>query len=435
MDEFDLDVSDLREPPPADPRDGADPADPANPAAEFRTPTHRPFAVSARAHRPPRMRALLTIAAVLLAALALLLSIPQAPATFAALLHVPTPTSPPPLPVGADTLVLQHTVPWGVLRVDGAPVRHLGSALVPPNTQGAQLPALTLARGRHILTYDAPPFPMLRCTVTVPAAASDSCSLGPQQTAGPLETFGLARIVDLGATPTRLPQRQHDALVSAVAAALAAQSPATTLAHGEPYLAADGTLASARQPLMATLRYTLDTSVYTSGPNGEGVCRPLCTDAHDQGGFSAWLLTGQMDLSWQYTPPDAPPFAGATAPYTSNPTDVVDVLVNWNGAWQVSLAPLSGVPICDLAEGAVGNELESHGLLANLACAAATHPADGCLTTAQPLDDARQPAGTQLAFYYRFGVLFAANSTTRRRLPNLPSLDPAALALLPPVHS
>ncbi len=429
MDEFDLDfdVSDLREPPPADT---------AAAAADDHPRVPRPVisAARGRSRLAPRTRAILTIAAALLVALALLLSVPQAPATLVALLRLPTPTAPPPLPVGADTLVLQHTVPWGVLRVDGAPVRHLGTALVPPNTKGAQLPALTLARGQHTLSYDAAPFPTLRCTVSVPAAASDSCPLGPRDVTGPLETFGLVRIVDLGAMPARLPQAQRDALVSAVAAAVAAQSPSTTLPPGEPYLAADGTPAIAREPLVATLRSTLDSGAYAPGPDGEGACPTVCTNAHDQVSFSAWLLTGQVDLSWLYTPLSGPSYGGDIAPGSPHMADMTDVLVTWDGSWQVTLAPLSSVPICDIAQAAVVAELERHGLTVNLACTAAEHPADGCLMTAQPLDAARQPAGQELALYYRFGMLFAADALTRQWLPDLPPARPAALALLPPLH-
>lgn len=426
MDEFDLEVTDLRESP------DMDVDDPAEMDAHRRLPARDPFAAPVRPPISRRLRAALTGAVVLLVASVLLLSIPRAPATLAALLHIPTPAPPRPLPIGADTLVLRHIVPWGELRLDGVPVRHLGTALVPPNTQGAQLPALTLARGTHSLSYVAPPFPSLRCIISVPAAPSDTCPLAPQEVAGPLETFGLARIVDLGATPALLPQRQHDALVSAVAAALATQSPTTTLAAGEPYLTADGAAAVAREPLVATLRYTLDSSTYTDSFNGEGMCRPLCADAHDQTSYSGWLLTGRLDLSWQYLPAAGQPFAGGVAQGAPNPIAETAVLVTWNGAWQVALAPLFGEPECAAAAAAVRSALEEQALSARLACEVAPQrAADGCLVTVQPLDAAGLPAGLELALYYRFGVLFAGDATARHRLPKLSAVEPAALALLP----
>lgn len=426
MDEFDIEVTDLRESPDTD----AD--DPTEVDEHWRLPARDPFAAPARSRRSRRLRAAFTGAVVLLVASVLLLSIPRAPATLAALLHIPTPAPPLPLPVGADTLVLRHAVPWGELRLDGAPVRHLETALVPPNTQGAQLPALTLARGRHSLRYVAPPFPTLRCAISVPAAPSDTCPLAPQEVAGPLETFGLARIVDLGATPALLPQRQHDALVSAVAAALAAQSSTTMLAAGEPYLTAGGAAAVAREPLVATLRYTLDSGTYTDSFNGEGMCRPLCADAHDQASYSGWLLTGRLDLSWQYLPTAGQPFAGAVAQGTQNPIAEAAVLVTWSGAWQVTLAPLFGEPECAAAATAVRSALEEQALSARLACEVAPRrAADGCLVTVQPLDAAGLPVGPVLALYYRFGVLFAGDTAARHRLPKLSAVGPAALALLP----
>lgn len=429
MDELDFEVTDLREPP-ADRRD----RDPSGTAAsgEMRPPAQRPFAAPARSRRVRRLRGALTAAALLLVGAVLMVSIPQAPATLAALLHVPTPSPPPPLPVGADTLVLQDSVPWGVLSVDGAPVRHLGTALVPPNTQGVQVPALTLARGRHSLSYAAPPFSTLRCHISVPAAPDDSCPLAPQAVTGPLETFGRTRIVDLGARPALLPRRQRDALVRVVAAALAAQSPTTALAAGEPYLAADGQRAVAREPLVATLRYTLDTGAPDISPEGDATCGALCADSHDQGDLRAWLLAARVALSWQYAPTTGgQPFAGAVA--AGSPAAVyLDVQVAWDGAWEVVSAGVFDQAECAVATAAAQTALQQQQLAGRLACTATfEHIAAGCLVTAQPLDAAGRPAGQQLALYYRFGLLFAGDAPTHQRLPNLPAAGGAALALLP----
>lgn len=426
MDEFDFDVTDLREP------DDMAADDPAMPVA--RPHSHHRFAVSALPHLSRRLRGTLTGVVVLVVAAVLLLGIPQAPATLAALLRIPTPAPPPPLAIGADTLVLRHTVPWGELRLDDTPMQHLGTALVPPNTQGAQLPALTLTRGTHSLSYVAPPFSPLRCTISVPAAPADTCPLGPREDSGALEAFGATRIVDLGATPALLPPAQHEALVSAVAAALAAQSPATTLAAGEPYLAANGRLVAAGEPLAATLRYTLDTSEDVSGPGADDVCRPLCADAHDQGDLSSWLLAARLALAWQYAPTTSgagQPFAGDVAP--GPPTAVyVDVQVAWDGAWRVVSAPIDGQAECAVATASVQAALGLHRLAGRLSCVSAPdHIAAGCLVMAQPLDSAGQPVGPELALYYRFGVLFAGDAATRRVLPELPAIAPSTLALLP----
>ena len=425
MDEFDLDVTDLREP--ADVDDGD--------LVFFATrPTSRhPFGLHTLVRLPRRVRGVLAGAVVLLVAAVVLLNIPQAPATLAALLRIPTPTPPPPLAVGADTLVLRHAVPWGELRLDGAPVQHLGTALVPPNTQGAELPALTVTRGTHSLSYVAPPFSPLRCTISVPAAPTDTCPLGPHDEVGALETFGAARIVDLGATPALLPPAQHQALVSSVATALAAQSPTATLAAGELYLGADGRPTLARAPLMATLRYTLDTTEDIIGPTADGVCLPLCADAHDQGDLSSWLLAARLALAWQYAPSSAAgrPFRGDVAP--GPPTAIyVDVQVTWDGIWRVVSAPIDGQAECAVATASAQAVLAQHRLSGRLSCVSAPdHIAAGCLVMAQPLDSTGQPVGSELALYYRFGVLFAGEVAARRALPELPALPPAVLTLLP----
>lgn len=438
MDELDFDVTDLREAPDADTDADADGWEPAGAGR----PAHQPSALLLHPRRlqlSRRLRATLTGAAVLLVSALLLLSIPQAPSSLAALLHIPTPTAPPPLPVGADTLVLRHTVPWGELRLDGEPVRHLGTALVPPNTQGVQLPALTLARGRHTLSYSALPFPTLRCNISVPAAPGDTCPLVSRTADDALETFGLTRSVDLGATFALLPPAQQDALLSVVAAALAAQSPTATLAAGEPYLAADGKPAVASMPLVATLRYTLDTSSAIIGPAGPigpaatDACRPLCADEHDQGDLSAWLVAARLALAWQYAPAAGQPFAGPVAP--GAPSAVyVDVQVTWDGGWRVIPAPIGGQAECAAATAAAQIALAQQRLSGRFSCVPALdHPANGCLVTAQPLDAAGLPSGSDLALYYRFGLLFAGNAAARRGLPGLPAIAPAALALLPTV--
>lgn len=428
MDELDFDVTDLRAVPDA----GMD-ADDWEPLDAGTLPHQSPAAPShqRRLWFSRRLRAMLTGAVVLLVSAILLFSIPQSPASLAALLHVPTPTAPPPLPVGADTLVLRHTVPWGELRLDGAPVRHLGTALVPPNTQGVQLPALTLARGRHSLSYVAPPFPTLRCTISVPAAPGDTCPLVSQKADDALETFGLVRSVDLGATFALLPPAQQHALVSTVAAALAAQSPMATLAAGEPYLAADGRPALAGTPLAATLRYTLDTGGETASSNGEQVCHPLCADEHDQGDLSAWLIAVPLALAWQYAPASGQPFSGPVVPGALGAV-YVDAQVAWDSGWQVVSMPIYGQAECAVAIAEAQVALAQQWSSSRFSCVPAQdHIASGCLITVQPSDPTGLPQGPELALYYRFGMLFAGNAAARRDIPGLPSLTPAALALLP----
>src|SRR5258707_1349735 len=122
--------------------------------------------------RPPsgtrRLRAAVVVAAALLVTVLLLGSVPDSRTSLGALLHLPTPTPTAPLAFGADQFSAVNGVPWGVLRSDGKQV-----AL----SQAQTAFVFSLPRGRHTLEYRAEPFPVLRCVVSVPQAASDTCPL------------------------------------------------------------------------------------------------------------------------------------------------------------------------------------------------------------------------------------------------------------------
>lgn len=65
--------------------------------------------------------------------------------------------------VPAQKIIFQHVVPWGVLTLDGRTVRI------------AEHSSLSIALGRHIIDYHAPPFTEMQCVLSMPATNGDSC--------------------------------------------------------------------------------------------------------------------------------------------------------------------------------------------------------------------------------------------------------------------
>src|SRR5262249_46303099 len=150
-------------------------------------------------------------------------------------------------------MFVTRIVPWGIVRVDGTrltlPADRLGLPLPLPKAFG---------RGRHQVEYQATPFPTLHCTFSVPAAPSeDTCPLASDAYTDP--SLGEVRTLDLGVTPDALPPDQRLLLQQAVAAAFADTPGRATVAAGDHYLGPAGAAAVARDPLQATLYFTLNT--------------------------------------------------------------------------------------------------------------------------------------------------------------------------------
>src|SRR5262249_20351671 len=141
-----------------------------------------------------------------------LFSLPGIQPSLGALLRAATPTAAGPLLAGAEAIYFVDGVPWGMLHVDGR------VASIPTLDQGP--PTLTLGRGRHSLDYHADPFRRVRCTISVPAADSDTCPLR-RDSFGSSDLGADVRVIDLGATLEALPDDQRFDLMKAVSSALA----------------------------------------------------------------------------------------------------------------------------------------------------------------------------------------------------------------------
>src|SRR3954453_8056762 len=118
---------------------------------------------------PRRWRALSALP-LLLAMLACGLDLQPHPAPTVAPTHTPL------VRLGADSLQLLHSAPWGSLRLDGQSAATLGISLT-PRIPDETAPAFTLRAGHHPIKYPPEPFPPLRCQISQPASATDTCPL------------------------------------------------------------------------------------------------------------------------------------------------------------------------------------------------------------------------------------------------------------------
>ncbi len=226
MDEdFELEVTDLRTgrtlPAATDSASASSPAVPAEdapqPGSLSRTwkPGVAPSPGGAR-----RLRAAVVAAAALLVTVLLLGSVPD---SLAALLHLPTPAPTATLMPLAGQFTAVNGVPWGVLRADGKVV-----SLYSAQT----LFAFSLPRGRHTLEYHAEPFPVLRCVVSVPQAASDTCPLKTAADADVNILEGAGRYLDFRCTLRALSDQQQVALEALIQRALDAMQLTTVAPSG-----------------------------------------------------------------------------------------------------------------------------------------------------------------------------------------------------------
>src|SRR5262249_46360597 len=198
--------------------------------------------------RPPTQRwltGLLAAALVLVTVGGLIqVTVTNVPASLGELLH-DTPTPTPTIAPGGNVVFYVPSARWGKWTVDGK------LALIP-----ASLSESFLDRGRHTLQYHADPSPPLRCTISTPAAASDTCPLDTAFTDAHSLPLGARRVVDLGATLDRLPEEQQASLMAAVKRAIEYASPVTMVRTGERYSGVHGdgiTLELATQPLRARI--------------------------------------------------------------------------------------------------------------------------------------------------------------------------------------
>lgn len=335
------------------------------------------------------------------------------------------PTATPTLAPGGDTIVFVDGAPWGVLTLDGRQVTALPDPWHP----------VTLSRGRHQLTYDAPPFPALSCMLSVPAAGSDTCPLttlsgvftapaNPDAAPGtPVPSYpDGARIVDLGASPHHLSTDLFKALFESTQQALDAFTSSATIEPGDHYATASGKAAIASAASTVTLSFRLLAPQETprSIP-----CDPFCAGAGGTPSLVAGLhLTIYPVMQWQYTPPGSAPIISRQGPSAGSN---VDISVNWSGsAWRVAVSPT--MPNSAALEDALllfPPASTPGGSYGTVGAALASPAAAGSVTLDWGSNGDQAHAGIVL---YHNGVVLAANDAAQQLFPTMAVASPREAA-------
>jgi hypothetical protein len=342
-----------------------------------------------------------------------------------------TPT--PLVRLGPESLQVLRAVPWGTLRLDGQSAATLGISLA-PRIPDETAPAFTLRAGQHTLEYTADPFPPLRCQISQPASASDTCPLFDPPPKYPVQNQNGSRIVDVGATLDHLSANQLATLQQVAQAQLTALSGSSaTLAQGERYLSLGGTVAVAAQAWNATPEFALNSNPNDDGPWAGQPCAILCETYPGAAlDTSVWNIVAHIFVTWSYLQTDGIYGMHWPAAQPERHENVRQPLaVRWNGSWQVSVLAASAripTPLCAVAMSLLGDQLTPTTAAPELANYAwygigARTPADGCLLLGGPSTASGPPTGATANVLYRFGLLYAANDTAHRLLPSLPLVD------------
>jgi hypothetical protein len=426
MDDFEIEVSDLRDDEPLDwdARDGDMDDDGATHTTQIAggaTARWRP----ARSPLAPRLtprdklaRAGVIVVAVLVACAFLVTTSAPVRSELSRVVGA-TPLAPQ-SSAGAETIYFEHGVPWGTLSLDGHTVHQSNSQL---------FGSLQIGKGPHTLVYRDPPFPPLRCHLDVPLQLSDTCPLEVSPPASAAGSSAFVRIVNLGATPDQLPPNSFHELVNAADGALHAMSSSTLVLPGSSYLDARGNAQVATRPLLATLRFRINTDPAVVAPYlpGQRLCSQICflgDSAHTPG---TWNLLALSRVSWSYAIPNGPVVVAdaPVGPPSVGSTALVTMGVSWDGTWHAVAHPLEdqfgASPICDIAEATLPLITSQQGIESPYTQRQlpATTTADGCLIVVQ-LNTPGSDAGPAYVLY-RFGVLLAVNSEARLLYPSLPT--------------
>ena len=397
---------------------------------------------------PPtrRIRAVLVTSVVLLAAALVTLVDPALRSSLSTAL-LPPPAPSPALAANANLVFLESGAPWGTFSLDGLETL----PLVQPGIQLSSV-WIKLTPGRHTLQVSQPPFPALTCTISLPAARSDTCPLvSPHalqesyfgnQSSPPANS----RIIDLGARFYRLAPDTAAALIDAVRVRLSLPVVPASLAPGDHYLRDDGSVAVARTPLLITLQMELvspDSSIASDSARCQSLCDTLTNFQTNSDTGGLWSLEAILTGSWRITTADGQviahqaPLWPSAPPYDTLLQDSrnlrLSVVTNWDGAWHItgqsgfgldtpSLRPVA-IQISSMllnaspqVETSVMNMYDGRGLNAGQGLALS-------LTLRDPA------AATPLYLYYHFGILLAANDAAHRAFPGIPVASAHELAL------
>jgi hypothetical protein len=360
------------------------------------------------------------------------------------------------VPPGANLFYIVANPGYGTISIDGHPVTHLPII--------GQAP-LQLSPGTHVISWNAPTFPVQRCIVDVPPQTTGSSGVCNDTQSANITTganAGLqATVVSFAETTKNLSASQQSALMNAVQAYLQTLQANATVQTGQSYasLQAPHNVTTATQPLKATIHFQLDTNPNSSQPcmndvsggtscSVDGVsCQTFCPISILSGNGSelvsastSWQVYTVMQITWSYTTLGGQIVAQnePDATVSTSYEYLVPLSISWNGStWQVQSDQPGAPPAPALFSDAVsppcaaaqawikanpahqsldGTTFQGQQTAVNRQYIAGANAADGCTIKAViPVPSA--PVGELI---YRFGVLLAVNNAAHQYWPSVP---------------
>ena len=340
------------------------------------------------------------------------------------------------------TFFLQASPSWGKAYLDTHPLSQLVANDIAP---------VVLAKGHHTFTWVAAPFLPQSCTISIPRGKLDTCfSMPVDSNSG----TAISKIV-FSESLASLPEPALSALLGTAQAALDRQISTETVRPGERYVdvTKPGMMAVATQPLRATLRFELTTTLNGEQPTclfigqqcGFQVsdCRELCTIPQDiQPALPGWNVVAPVRAVWDYATLDGRLIAQGQPDELSgdfNSETLVSMQIERDGAngagWRVSVGgtgqPFSDDLSCSIAEDGLGPFLDigrvgtPHGSF-SISFASDPSLATGCVAVVILESNTTTPtANPQLAAYcfYRFGLWLAVNQIAHQFWPTMPQAN------------
>jgi hypothetical protein len=351
------------------------------------------------------------------------------------------------LVASVSALYFDPDVPWTTVSVDNRSVS-MGKP-------GDQAP-FVLPAGRHLISWEAAPFPPQQCVLSSPAASTDTCPAAFEGIAyAPGEPA--AEILRLEAESNDLPQANFGGLTSSIQMALTTSEQASPVYRGEPVFlgglagpgVADGTYTATTRIQLdsaGSLRPMCQLDLLSATQDCDLVsnqCLPLCSlDFTERQSLGAalpsdqWLAIAAVSMWRDYESRDGGPeypYGGFAGDAVAFDAQAVLVGLHWQGSsWQVQvylgthlLAPsISNAqerilvdPACATAEAYFAEDLTSteREAYSQVRFVSGANPSAGCLIQATAA-----ATGEQVKYFERFGVLLALNTAAQHLHPTMP---------------
>ena len=361
----------------------------------------------------------------------------------------------------ANRLYLDVDVPWLRITLDGRPVT--APVIVGSHPQ----PPLRLSAGQHMLAWQADPFNATRCTLSVPAAATDTCVPYEEGLYKPV-SGPPARLIRIAENLSTIQSAPRDALMSALRQTMAANGGSDIVRPGETYYTYENGDVTATTALTATLNLApeldstggpmdncfpnVSNSQVSGCPLDTNYCRRVCSVTYQYRADLAsrttpgeWLALITYNPSWSYWSAGGASL-GQNEPIELGGIGVREQLAMFALTWDISgwharivygpnaqdtdildIQSVGGSPVClaasDYFYGATDPQVIA--TYTQVHIVSAPNPAQGCVAVGVVGANGATPApnAPQAIYIERFGLFLAANPLARKNQPYTPLAD------------